>query len=83
LDSSTLEAFLIKEKRLPEGNILIPWVLGVADSRRTQSKENKLFTWALSKRSLGSLILVVPKFSMLDKRVRDQTDLVIKLGSDI
>lgn len=83
LDSPTLEAFLIQEKKLPEGNIFIPWVMGVADSRRTQSKNNKLFSYCLSKKSEGSLILVVPQLSMLDKRVRDQTDLVIKLGTEI
>jgi len=82
LDSPTLEAFLAQEKKLPEGNIFIPWVLGVADNRRTQSKENKLFSYCLSKKKEGSLILVVPQFSMLDKRVREQTDLVIKLGTE-
>ena len=55
----------------------------MADSRRTQSKENKLFTYALNKKIEGNLILVVPQFSMLDKRVRERTDLVIKLGSEI
>lgn len=83
LDSPTLEAFIMKGKKLPEGNLLIPWVLGVADNRRTQSKENKLFTYALSEKGEGSLILLVPEFSMLDKRVKAQTDLVIKLDERI
>jgi hypothetical protein len=81
LDSKQIMELAFRQERLPGTNLLLPDAWLLSDCRRSQSKDNKLFSYlACSRRPAGveTIVMVCPDASKLDKRILREVDLIVK-----